>query len=402
MFHQDLLLDYHKYMKKNLIIITPYPKTGKYSHETSALASFNKNLVDILKTQYNIVILADNENKKDQAVKAWEKNDFFNYFKLLKVIAGYKSIQNILIQFEWGVFGNNILFIGFFPVFLLILKFLGKKTSVVLHGVSFDFKSIYGAGLKTKLLNAGSYVFYSLVCLLSGKIIVTENYFKKQLSKLLFAENKVIFIPHGVDTAFVKKQNKYEEKINFGYFGFLHPYKGPKNLLNLYESIDKTKFSLNFFGGASPSLEKNKDYRQYLDDFKQKAKELKVFVSGFVKEKDLSQYFNKVDLVIFPYPSFISSSGMLAMTFSLEKPFILSQPLAGYFDSPDFADALKQTDLKKEDFLFDFNQKSFEYRLNWAKNNLKKLADFSRIMKEKRAWSRISRQYSVILIRYFF
>ena len=65
MFHQDLLLDYHKYMKKNLIIITPYPKTGKYSHETSALASFNKNLVDILKTQYNIVILADNENNKN-------------------------------------------------------------------------------------------------------------------------------------------------------------------------------------------------------------------------------------------------------------------------------------------------------------------------------------------------
>ena len=393
MFRQDLLLDYHKYMKKNLIIITPYPKTGKYSHATSALASFNKNITDQLKEDMNIIILADNENKKDHGVKAWRKNDFSNYFKLLKVIAGYKSIQNILIQFEWGVFGNNIFFVGFFPVFLLILKFLGKKTSVVLHGVSFDFKPIYGAGLKTKLLNAGSYVFYSLVCLLSGKIVVTENYFKKQLSKLLFAENKVIFIPHGVDTAFIKKQNKYEKRINLGYFGFLHPYKGPKILLKLYENIDKTKFSLNFFGGASPSLEKNKDYRQYLEGFNQKAKKLKVFVSGFVKEKDLSQYFNKVDLVIFPYPSFISSSGMLAMTFSLEKPFILSRPLIGYFESPDFAYALKQTGLNKDDFLFDFNRESFENRLNWAKNNLDKLADFSRIMKEKRSWKKISKRY---------
>ena len=124
MFHQGLLLDYHKNMKNNLIIISPYPKTTKYSHALSALASFNKNLVDQLKTRYNFVILADNENKKDYAVKAWEKNYFSTYFKLVKIITGYKNIKDVLIQFEWGVFGRNIFFVGFFPIFLLILKVL--------------------------------------------------------------------------------------------------------------------------------------------------------------------------------------------------------------------------------------------------------------------------------------
>jgi len=397
MFHQGLLLDYHKNMKNNLIIISPYPKTTKYSHALSALASFNKNLVDQLKTQYDLVILADNENKKDQAVKAWKKNDLLNYFKLTKIIASYKYIQNVLIQFEWGVFGRNIFFVGFFPIFLLILKLLSKKIRVVLHGVNFDFKTIFGSKLKTNILNAGSYVFYSFVCLLSNKVIVTENYFKKQLLKLPFTKDKVIFIPHGVDNIVSNKQNTYDEKINLGYFGFLHPYKGPEILMDLYKGVDKTKFSLNFFGGVSSNLEKDKNYQRYLKDLYDQAKQLQVKISGFVKEKDLAKYFGQVDIVIFPYPAFISSSGMLAMTFSFKKPFILSRPMEGYFESPDFSEALKEADLKKEDFIFDFNQESFEYRLNWAKNNLDKLANFSRIMKEKRAWKKITKQYEKLL-----
>ena len=397
MFRQDLLLDYHKNMKNNLIIISPYPKTTKYSHVLSALASFNKNLVDKLKTRYNLVILADNENKKDHAVKTWEKNDFFNYFKLVKAIVGYKNSQNILIQFEWVVFGRNIFFVGFFPVFLLALKLLGKKTHVVLHGVNFDFKPIFGTGLKTKLLNTGSYVFYSLVCLLTRKIIVTENHFKKQLLKLPFTENKVIFIPHGVDTLFKKQNKKNFKKINLGYFGFLHPYKGPKLLLDLFTTINYGEYSLTFFGGESPNLMKNKDYQTYMKNFYLNAKKLGVKITGFVEENKLGKYFNEVDLVIFPYHSFISSSGMLAMTFSFEKPFILSRPMIGYFDSPDFSEALKETGFKKEDFIFDFNQESFEYRLNWARKNLTQLVNFSRIMKEKRDWKKISKQYETLL-----
>ena len=35
--------------------------------------------------------------------------------------------------------------------------------------------------------------------------------------------------------------------------------------------------------------------------------------------------------------------------------------------------------------------------LNWAKKNLDKLANFSRIMKEKRAWKKISKQYEKLL-----
>ena len=119
----------------------------------------------------------------------------------------------------------------------------------------------------------------------------------------------------------------------------------------------------------------------------------KIITTGFVPEKKIAGYFSNTDLVILPYKMFFSSSGPLSLAFSFEKPFILSRPLIGYFDSPDFLEALRQTGLKKEDFIFDLNKVSFEHRLNWAKNNLDKLANFSRIMKEKRDWKTVAKQY---------
>lgn len=380
-------------MKNKLIIISPYPKTGTYTHRSSALASFNKNLVDELKSQFDIVVFADNNNKKDQAIEAWKKEDLFSYFKLFELIKSDKESKSILIQFEWTVFGKNIFFVIAFPFFLLFLKLLGKKSSVVFHGVNFDFKPIFGPRLKTNLLNIGSSFFYTLCCLFVTKIIVTENYFKEQLNKLPFTKNRIIFIPHGVDKTFQKKEKKSFKKIKLGYFGFLHPYKGPRLLLNLFNKVSLDNYSLTFYGGKSSSLIKNHDYQVYINNFIKQSKKSGVKVTGFVEPNQLSTYFNEVDLVIFPYPSFISSSGMLATAFSFEKPFILSRPLERYFESPDFIEALKFVGLEKEDFIFDFNQESFQYRLNWAKNNLDKLSKFSRIMKEKRDWKKVTKQY---------
>ena len=103
-------------------------------------------------------------------------------------------------------------------------------------------------------------------------------------SKITQVYLSIIFIPHGVDHIVTNKQNTNDEKIKLGYFGFLHPYKGPEILMDLYKSVDKTKFSLNFFGGASSNLEKDKHYQKYLKNLYGQAKRFKVKISGLVKE----------------------------------------------------------------------------------------------------------------------
>jgi glycosyltransferase involved in cell wall biosynthesis len=385
-------------MKKNIVIISPYPKKGKYTHQSSALASFSKNLVNYLKSRVKLFIIADNDNLLDNAEKIWVKNDTLNYFKIIKKVLKIKNARKIIIQYEWGIFGKSIFFIALFPLFLFVLRLLGKQPIVVLHGVNFNFKTIFEKDkIKANLLNLGSYIFYILVCLISYKIIVTENYFKKQLQKLPFNKKNIVFIPHGVDSTFKFQKVKISEKLKLGYFGYLNIYKGPKILLDIFEELDSKKYQLTFYGGESPNLIKDKIYQSYIKSFYLKAKKIGVKITGFLKQNQLIKYLKDVNLVIFPYQIFISSSGMLALTFSFEKPFLLSRPLEKYFESPDFAQALKETGLKKEDLIFDLNKKSLEEKLSWARKNLKKLSQFSKIMKEKRSWEKVAKIYLEVI-----
>jgi len=396
MFPLDLPLDYHNNMKKQLIIIAPAPEEDKYSHRLSALASFNFNLVEAMRKadgELKIKVIADNNNANINAEKVWEKDNLRNYSNIIKEVKKNKGSEQILIHFEWTVFGKSLFFLVFFPLFLLWLKIIGKKITVVFHGVSFDFAPILGSGLINKLFNIFSYLFYGLSSLFIDKIIVTEEALKNRLTRIPFARHKVFFVAHGVDGSFMNIKTAYPEKtIRLGYFGFINPYKGPALLLELFAKM-KLNYFLNFYGGKSPSLVQKKDYQNYIQSFYRKAKENNVKITGFLNEKKLIDAFGQTDIAVFPYPSFLSSSGMLALCFSLKKPFIMSRSLEEYFQSEDFRCALSETGLKKEDFIFDFNRKSLEDRIDFVKKNYDKFVSFCAKMAKKRAWSKIGKQY---------
>lgn len=371
-----------------LLIISPTPSNSKYSSKTSALASFNQNLVEAIKKndrKINIKVI-DIPRGKLVFIKL--------IFKLLK----FPKYKKILIQYEWNVFGQGVYYLITFPLFLLFLKLIGKRTFIISHAVCFDFTKIINNKLVSYLFNLFSKIFYLLIILFSYKVITTEQVLKNRLQKLFFT-NRIVFIPHGVDVNFYKKFNNTKSNSQFilGCFGFINPYKGSDQILNLYLSLKNqpplSKVKLIFIGGESVNLKNDKNYQLFLKNFYKKAKENNIDVTGFANEEDLKKYYYLSDLIVLPHPVFISSSGILAMTFSFEKPFILSRPLAGYFESEDFQQALKETGLKKEDFLFDFTPESFEKRLTWARKNLDKLSSFSKIMKQKRNWGKVAKMY---------
>lgn len=387
-----------KNMKK-ILIISPYAKAGKYAHRESALASFNLNLVSRFGKKIKAIILSDSEDRQNSVYKSWSKNDPATYQNIIKSVSKYPEIQTVLIQFEWGVFGKSLLYVVLFPALILALKLMGKKPLIVLHGVNFRFENIFGRNFKSYFLNAGGWIFYTISTLLSHKVIVTESFFKHKIERLPFCKNKVEFIPHGVDSQINANKNrkKLSPRLELGYFGFINPYKGPDRLLRLYEKADRNKYGLSLYGGFSPNLINDYGYQNYVKSIKKTAKSLGVKISGFLEESQIKNAFLKTDLVIFPYPVFISSSGMLAMTFAYEKPFLISKPLSGYFQSPDFTEALRKAGLSKKDVCFDFNQKDFTDRLLWAKKNLNKLILLSRIMKKARDWRLIAKKYEKIL-----
>lgn len=363
-------------MRSKIIFISSYPeKSQTHGIKTVGGASYSKNLVTNLKKankNIDIEILAEIHDKKEKyeengilVNRIWKRSSIYSLIKLIVYVLKSKT-STIVISFEFFMFGGiieNIIFL----LMLLFLKVAGKTTIIILHQVVMNLK-----------------IFYWPIIFLSEKIIVFEEKFRSVLHN-----KKVVFIPHAVEE--VKMiEKKSNQKFNSLFFGYISPYKGIGELTEFWK---KNYGQLTLVGGGNPNHMKNKKYTNYVKQLTIQAHQKGIKTTGFISEKKIADYFSNTNLIILPYKMFFSSSGPLSLAFSYEKPFILSRPLIGYFDSFDFQESLKEIGLKKEDFIFDFNQKNFEYRINWAKNNLDKLADFSRIMKEKRSWKKIAKQY---------
>lgn len=364
-------------MKNKIIFISSYPEKLKiHGEKTVGGASYTKNLLKNLKKinrNSDIEVLAEIFDKKEiyeengiVVNRIWKRNSISSLIKLTKYLVKTKS-KKIIFSFEVYMFGSLLMNI-YFLLMLLILKIARKNTILIIHQVVNELKLLYLP-----------FIF------LSDKLIVFEKYFKDILGN----RNKIFFVPHAVEKIKFKtakiKNNLIKNKFKVLFFGYLSPYKGIRELTDIWEQ----KFgNLIIAGGGNPNHMKNKSYVNFVKNIK---------ATGFVKEKQIPHYFLNSDLVIFPYKKFFSSSGPLSLTFSFEKPFLLSRPLEKYFESPDFAQALKETGLKKEDLIFDLNKKSLEEKLSWARKNLKKLSQFSKIMKEKRSWEKVAKMYIEVI-----
>lgn len=367
-------------MKNKIIVISSYPeKNQTHGDKTVGGASYSKNLITNLKMfnkNLEIEVLAEIHDKSEKYIengivvnRAWKRSSPFSLIKLTDYILK-NNCSNIVISFEFFMFGGiieNIIFL----LMLLLFKIFGKKTTLIVHQVVTSLIAIYWP-----------------IIFLSEKVIVFEEKFKTALH-----DKKVIFIPHAVE-GLKSRRKPIKNKFHSLYFGYISPYKGVDKLIQLWK---KEYGQLTIAGGINPNHVKSLQHSKFVTNVIVNAKRNKIITSGFVPEVKIKYYFKNSDLVIFPYKMFFSSSGPLSLALSFEKPFILSRPLEGYFDSLDFQEALKKIGLNKEDFIFDFNQESFEKRLNWAKNNLDKLSNFSRIMKEKRDWKIVAKQYEKLL-----
>ena len=363
-----------------ILVISSYPERSlTHGIKTVGGASYTKNLVTNLKgndKNIDVEVLAEIFDKKNiyfedgiKVNRIWKRSSFLSLIQLMFYVLKNPS-DKILVSFEFYTFGGlfqNILFLAM----LFFWRISGKKIVIILHQVVDRFKILYWP-----------------IIFLAEKIVVFEEKFRK-----ILASKKVVFIPHAVEETRIinKPENKEFHSLYFGYISF---YKGIDSLINFWR---KEYGLLTIAGGGNPNHMKNKKYSKTYRNLLKMAEKNNIKTTGFIPENNIADYFSKSDLVILPYKMFFSSSGPLSLAFTFKKPFILARPLVGYFESPDFNEALDEIGLKKEDFIFDFNQKSFENRLNWAKKNLDKLTNFSRIMKDKRTWKKIAKQYEKLL-----
>lgn len=408
----------------DLIVISLYPKKGElYSAGTSGVASYAKNVVSHMNRK--VVVLADYQGKKEMyeednvlVYRCFRKNTPHMWISLLRILLQFSSIKNVLIQLDFAVYGSVVTTACVLP-FLGILKMLGYKTSVTMHHVVLNVFKLKGhVGLKEGvvdtikglLYNTLFHLFYIILGLVTGRIIVLEEILRQRLSRVV-NHNKVITISHGVNNELNALQKEKARKL-LGisqneyvvlFFGFVNWFKGADCFVDTFKDTEKflgKKVRFIIAGGESPTLKDREFYQEYYSQVVKSVQDSKsIEVTGYVPQEKIAAYFSACDIVVLPYRNFMTASGVLSLVFSYKKPFILSEELGRMFQAPDLHNALKSAGLRTSDLVFKLNKNSCLHATEKVlADGLKaKMVRMAEIIRNERSYKNISFLYERIL-----
>lgn len=399
----------------NLIIISSYPeKRARYSQKVCAVGGYTKNLVNQF-THQQVIILTTKfgrkndvyQDKKNLVIRFFKRNSVISFFSLIYHLVRFNKIDKVLVQFEFASFGETPTS-GLFIFLPLIIKLLNKKTYFVFHQVLTDTQEIEEYlgwkkhDIKNFIFTPFLKLFYRLISFFSDQVVVLEEDFKQRLIDIGVKSDKIIVIPHGVDDRLkIIPKNTARDKLRLPlnkkiilYFGYLTWYKGADIFLRMARN-DHNKDNYYVIAGGPSFSQKNKPhYKKYLKRFSSLPKNCRV--TGFVPEKFIPLYFSACDLVVLPYRTMISSSGPLSLAFTFEKPVLLSDNLKPYVNTDDFNKTMKYSYLTKKDLFFSIDNKG-NYSLKLVFPKINKITDFSRKMRVKRSFRKVSKDYLTLL-----
>jgi len=407
-----------------LVVVSLYPKKGEtYSAGTTGVASYTKNLVTNMNRP--VIVLADILTKPEVyqenntlVLRCFDHNDPQLWMQLFKTIRQFKHPKQILLQFDFSMYGSMITS-GLITAFLSLLKLFGYKPSVVSHHVVTHTQQLKGHlglnnsivdGIKSRLYDAIFQLFYILLGLATHKVILLEETLKHKLTHLIPA-HKLVAIPHAVDTSLkTVSKRQARRRLNIPqdeqivmFFGFANWFKGADLFADYFQNTSKilgkkTRFIIA--GGESSTLNDKPYYQQFFDKILHTIYNSKaVSITGYVPQKQIKDYFAAADLVVFPYRYYMCASGVLSLVFSYNKPFIISSALKEMFASDDLAKAFANCELKPTDIQFDLTQKDcLRATKKVLRNGLKqKIRSVGTIMKTERSFANNAKLYEAAL-----
>lgn len=406
-------------------VISLYPKKNElYSTGTSGIASFAKNIVRHLPSK--AVVFADYQSKPQEytegnttVVRCFRQNSPFMWLNIVQNLNRFPSIRTVLIEFDFALYGS-IFTSGLILPFIMLLKMLGYSVYVQSHSVVTNVFTLSGhlgikenfiGKLKGHIMNTVFHFFYWIIGWCATGIILAEEALRTELAELVPAE-KITVIPHGVDTELTRVSKKTARKI-LGikpdenvvlFFGFMNWFKGADFFANAFK---KTKTLLGkdarfiIAGGESATLKSKSHYREFYEQTLTTVQEAEnISITGFVPQSDISLYFAACDLVVFPYRTFFSASGVLSLAMTYQKPFIVSKPISKLFTASDMKEPLKHAQLNVKDVTFALTDRAcIETSKKVLRNGLKKkMVHFTGEMRRARDWNSIALKYKSLLL----
>ncbi|HTK03298.1 MAG TPA: glycosyltransferase [Alphaproteobacteria bacterium] len=395
--------------KDTIGIISSFPAQGGEIASANAISRYTYLLSKSFPKNQKLIIFCEKRSNLDLpyqlsknilVVPSFKYNSTNFANQLMSQINNFPQIKNILVQFEFSIFGK----VKVIPAFLLLLTFLkfnGKNLTLTLHQVTTDLNSLSGhLGLTknswlVKIFNIFLNFFYITVGALANKIIVHDELLKNRLTGLI-PGSKISVIPHAVGE--VKRQNLKSARKYFGLFkkdkvitvfGYRSWYKGTdwiiQTMTELAKQYPKESFKLLVAGGVSPTLETTSAYQAFNRQLERAiASSKSVITTGFVPEKDVRKVFAASDIIVFPYRTRMSASGAFSLALAYNKPFLVSRG---------FSEGLN---LNLEEAIFDFNILCFEEKLFGLLKNgevQEKISNFTSQASKNKSWSDVASLY---------
>ena len=266
--------------------------------------------------------------------------------------------------FHLHFFDFNIL--NFFACFFAI--FFNVKLILTIHDIN-PFSKKTNLYLKRWIL------------LLADKVIVHNEFSKKELIKDKINLKKISVVPHGHYLDFIKpKTNKIVAKKKFGlqnkkvimFFGMIKEEKGLDILIKSFHEVHKNnKDAVLFIAGKNYKTDNNK-YTKIIDQLD--LKNSCVIHNKYIPENELCDYYGCADVIVLPY-KLIFQSGVLMMSSSFNVPVIVSdlEPFLDIIENQINGLVFKVNDVKSLAKKIIFSINSNEKMNSYAKNNFEKI-----------------------------
>jgi len=334
-------------------IFSSYPAYGGEVARGNAISRYTYLLTKNFPKSQKIVVFSEVRKRTKPflmaenilVVPTYRLNSLGFFKDVMQKILDFDAVENILMQFEFSIFGGKIVIPQILGL-LLAFKFLGKSTKITFHQVVDDINVLSGHlaikknGIKAAALNVLLKVFYVACGILSDKVFVHDSVLVGRLSKFVDPE-KIKIIPHGITIErkisrnFAASSKKYfgvkrGTKL-LGLFGYCSWYKGTDWLIENFAKFTRENPGQNVrllvAGGESPTLKGTLAYQRYHERLQKVIKEANgnIIYTGFVPEKDVRKVFAATDLFVFPYRTKMSASGAFSLCLGYGKPYLVSE-----------------------------------------------------------------------------
>lgn len=414
-----------------LLVVSSFPLQGEEIAKRNAVSRYSHLLLKHFPDQQQVIVLCERVtgennqlyllNKNILVIPSYTVNSFKLFAQLNKQLKRFSQVKNILLQFEFSLFGKEVITF-LLPFFFIWQRLFGKRIYLMLHQVVLDLSTLSGQvdlpanSIKTLLINGAMRLFYCALGLASQKVLIHDQFLAEKLH-FLVPQRKLAIIPHGINgyQGFKQAQKdsfkkslgcKPSDKLVLAY-GYHSWYKGTdwliKNFLRLKKSGQLAKNTKLLLAGDVAPTQKD---QPHLQDFYQNLRNLiknnnqDIIHTGFVPEKEVAKIFAITDLVVFPYRARMSSSGALALALQYRKPFISSKFFAENLLTDKLQELAQKNQIDINLLQFNLTYASFAktFLSNWQDPSLtKKMAVFGLQVSKAHDWREAADQYLTVI-----